>query len=334
MRLESTLALIQGSLLNDPSITAFDSIAFEPKRVNRGNLFITDDPETVPEAVANGAYGIVCDRPMEVIDPEIAWISVDSVENALQRLLRFRLIEKEPEVYRCDPITLKLALQVETPSSFIALHGTLKEMFKQLWECEKHVRILFSPALTSEAIFTTVHELPKNGSEEIAIIEQTLFETSFIYNNNFYERQLLSPFFIPYLERLLHFFRAKNIAFKLRHFTPIPHFEAIFTNSALERKEFGASDKVLIFEPSFELVESQIAFLKRQANWAKIVYIVPEQKKEVLRGVENIFTYRTKRDIIDILKKGRFHFALIAEQDKSLLDEAKVRREPVQLTLF
>jgi hypothetical protein len=334
MRLENSLALMQGSLLNDPSITAFDSIAFEPKRVNRGNLFITDDPEAIPEAVANGAYGIVCDKPMEVSDPEIAWITVDSVDNALLRLLRFRLIEKEPEVYRCDPITLKLAVQVETPSSFIALHGTITEVFKQLWECEKHVRILFSPALTSETIFTTVHELPKNGSEEITIIEQTLFETSFIYENDFYERQLLSPFFMPYLERLLHFFRAKNIAFKLRHFTPIPHFEAIFTNSALEPKEFGASDKVLIFEPSFELVESQIAFLKRQANWARIVYIVPEQKKDVLRGVENIFTYRTKRDIIDILKNGRFHFALIAEQDKSLLDEAKIRREPVQLTLF
>ena len=334
MRLENTLALIQGTLRNDPSITAFDSIAFEPKRVNRGNLFITDDPEMIPEAVANGAYGIVCDKPVEMIDPEIAWIAVDSVENALLRLLRFRLIEKEPEVYRCDPITLKLALQIETPSSVVVLHGPLTKIFKQLWECEKHVRILFSPSKTSESIFTTVHDLPKTASEAITIIEQTLFETSFIYNNHFYERQLLSPFFIPYLERLLHFFHSKKIPFRLRHFTPIPHFEAIFTNSALERKEFGASDKVLIFEPSFELVESQIAFLKRQANWARIVYIVPESKKEFLSGEANIFTYRTKRDIIDILKNGRFHFALIAEQDKSLLDEAKTRREPVQLTLF
>jgi ferrochelatase len=138
---------------------------------------------------------------------------------------------------------------------------------------------------------------------------------------------------MPYLERLLHFFKSKKINFKLRHFTPIPHFEAIFTNSALEQKEFGASDKVLIFEPSFELVESQIAFLKRQANWAKIIYIIPEYKKEKFADEPNIFTYRNKRDIIEILKNGSFHFALIAEQDKSLLAEAK-RPEPVQLTLF
>lgn len=334
MRLENTLALIQGSLLNDPAITAFDSIAFEPKRVNRGNLFITREPEHIAEAVANGAYGIICDFDVEVSDPEIAWIRVDSVENALLRLLRFRLIEKEPEVYECDPITLKLAMQIETPSSFIALGGTTEEIFKQLWECEKHVRILFSPALNDASIFTAVQELPKTPSEQISIIEQTLFETSFIYNNHFYERQLLSPFFIPYLERLLHFFKSKKIQFRLKQFTPIPHFEAIFTNSALEQKEFGASDKVLIFEPSFELIEAQIEFLKRQANWAKIVYIVPEHKRESIGDEANIFTYSDKRDIIEILKNGSFHFALIAEQEKSLLDEELTRQEPVQLTLF
>ena len=334
MRLENTLALIQGTLRNEPAITAFDSIAFEAKRVNRGNLFITSDPDSIAEAVENGAYGIVCDCEAPIIDTEIAWIAVDSVENALYRLLRFRLIEKEPDVYGCDPITLKLAMQIETPSSFIVLHGKTTEIFKQLWECEKHVKILFSPALTDASIFTAVSELPRGVTEEITIIEQTLFETSFIYNNHFYERQLLSPFFIPYLERLLHFFKSKKIPFKLRHFTPIPHFEAIFTNSALEAKEFGASDKVLIFEPSFELVESQIAFLKRQVNWAKNIYVIPELKKERFADEANIFTYRDKRDIIDILKTGTFHFALIAEQDKSLLEAIKLRHEPVQLTLF
>ena len=333
MRLENTLALIQGTLQNDPAITAFDHIAFEPKRVNRGNLFITSDVDAIPEAVANGAYGIVCDKEVEITDPEIAWIRVDSVTSALLRLLRFRLIEKEPEVFRCDPITLKLAAQIETPGAFIVLQGNILDIFKQLWVCEKHVRILFSPALTNESLFTRVQDLPASSGEEIAIIEQTLFETSFIYDNHFYERQLLSPFFIPYLERLLHFFKSRKIAFRLKAFAPIPHFEAIFTNSSLERKEFGASDKVLIFEPSFELVASQIAFLQRQANWAKIIYIIPEYKRESFSDAPNIFTYRTKRDIIDVLKNGSFHFALIAEQDKSLLDEAK-RVEPVQLTLF
>ncbi|MDX1296427.1 MAG: hypothetical protein R3302_09165, partial [Sulfurimonadaceae bacterium] len=311
-----------------------DSIAFESKRVNRGNLYITHDSDTIAEAVANGAYGIVCDRDFEITDPEIAWIRVDSVDNALLRLLRFRLIEKEPEVYRCDPITLKLAMQITTTGSFIVLNGSVREVFKQLWECEKHVKILFSPSITDEDLFTSIHELPKTAAEKISIIEQTLFETSFIYENHFYERQLLSPFFIPYLERLLHFFKSKKIGFRLRQFTPIAHFEAIFTNSNLEQKEFGASDKVLIFEPSFELIDAQIDFLKSQANWAKIVYVVPEERREALAEESNIFTYNTKRDIIEILKNGTFHFALIAGQDKTLLEEAKATVEPVQLTLF
>jgi len=333
MRLENILALTQGSLKNNPFITSFDGISYRAKRVKRGDLFIAVDPDTITEAILNGAYGIIFDKPTQISDNEIAWIKVESVDNAMLRLLRFRLIEKNPEVYRCDPITLKLAAQLRTPDNLILLSSDLIETFRKLWDCEAGSLILYHPDQTSSDLFTSSEEIPDIKGGIIEIIEQTLFETSFIYNNIFYERQLLSPFFVPYLQRLLNFLGSRTIQFNLRTFKPIDHFEAVFTNNSLEPRAFGGTDKVLIFEPDFKLVDLQIEFLNTQANWAKIIYVVPETRKQFLEEIPNIFYYHDQAEIIEILRNSDFHFALIAEQKRSILEKHDKDNQPEQLFL-
>ncbi len=332
MRLENVLALTQGSLTNDPFITSFDGVTFDAKKVKRGNLFIAYDPSSIKEAVFNGAYGIVFDKPTQISDSEIAWIKVDSVENALLRLLRFHLLNKEFDVYRCDPVTLKLAQQIMTPYNFLALSGSVQELFKELWQCDDKKTILFSSELTESTLFATFSQLPRSEVGHIEIIEQTLFETSFIYDNVFYERQSLSPFFTPYLEQLLNFLKTKNIDFRLRPFEPIDHFQPIFTNTAFKACDFGTSERVLIFEPSLSLIPAQIDFLEKEALWAKTIYLLPDFVKVDVEHLPYIYFYADTDEIFDILKTGDFHFALIAGVDKSILDSTTLE-EPQQLTL-
>jgi len=335
MRLENTLALIHGALINTPFINSFNNIVFDAKAVKRGDLFIAFDENSIEDAIFNGAYGVVFDKPTQITDNEIAWIKVENLEDSLKRLLRFQLIKKEISVYSCDEIILKLALQVVTEPSFIALHGDIQSIFTELYHVENYSTVLFSPALTSADIFTNIKELPKNKIQSIDIIEQTLFETSFIYDNVFYERQLVSPFFMPYLERLLYLFKILKINFRLRKFTPIDHFEAVFTNKNFEIKEFGSSDKVLIFEKSTSLIENEINFLQKQATWAKIIYIIPFSLRGSLHAAalenENIFFYKNKKEIKAFLQSNNFHFALIVGVDKSILEKPLVRQ--TQLTL-
>ena len=335
MRLENTVALISGELINSPFVSQFSNIVLDAKAVKRGDLFIAFEEETIEEAIFNGAYGVVFNKPTQITDSEIAWIKVQNLEDALVRLLRFELLNKEITVYSCDEIVLKLALQVITEPSFITLHGDIKTVFKTLSDLEEHCTILFSPALTTADIFTEVKELPKNPTSTINIVEQTLFETSFIYENVFYERQLISPFFMPYLERLLYLFTKLKVNFRLRKFTPIEHFEAVFTNKNFEIKEFGTSDKVLIFEKNASLIEDEILFLQKQATWAKTVYIIPNAVKSrlspALRENEDVYFYHSKEDIKKILQRQSFHFALVAGVDKSILDKPLLRQ--TQLTL-
>jgi len=332
MRLENVLALTNGTVINEPFVKIFENIVFEANKVKRGDLFIAFDENTIESAVLNGAYGVLFDKPTQISDREIAWIKVDSINEALKRLLRFKLIDKEIAVYECNEIVLKLALQVMSEENFIALHGDIKSIVKALWDLPNKSTVLFSPALTPKEIFTDVKSITSGSREPINIIEQTLFETSFIYDNVFYERQLISPFFMPYLEELLHLFKTLKINFRIRKFTAIDHFEPVFTNKNFEIKEFGTSDKVLIFESTTELIDSEIAFLRKQANWAKIIFILPLQKSANYAEYQDVHLYKYKKEIRNILKNNSFHFALIVGVDKSIL--TKPLPYLIQPTLF
>ena len=334
MRLENLLALTHGKLINEPFVKQFNNIVFEAKAVKRGDLFIAFHEEEIEDAIAHGAYGILFCKPAQISDFEIAWIKVDDLENALERILRFILIEKELKVYECNEITLKLALQVITEPNFIALHGEIRELYRVLHSVEHAATLLFCPSVTSRNLFTQVSPLSEHIGESINIIEQTLFETSFIYDNVFYERQLISPFFIPFLETLLNLFKQLKINYRLRKFTPIDHFQAVFTNKNFEIKEFGTSDKVLIFEKSSEYIEKEIAFLQKEATWAKTLYLIPQscQLKEEFLEYTHLQKYKNENEILNILRENSFHFALIIGVDKSIL--ATPLHQTNELTLF
>ncbi|MFT5661858.1 MAG: hypothetical protein ACI9TV_002505 [Sulfurimonas sp.] len=319
MRIENILALTNGELKNDPFVKKFENIVFNLKHVKRGDLFVAFEKEMIEDAVNAGAYGVIFDQPTQISDTEIAWIKVDSCEDALKRLLRFRLIEKNVRVYSCNEIILKLALQVSTDSNCIPVYGDAKSIYKQLENLEDKAILLFCPSMSDENIFTDIQKLGVSEVESITIIEQTLFETSFIYDNIFYERQSISPFFMPYLEELLHLYKSLKINYKLNKFIAIEHFEAVFTNKNFEIKEFGTSDKVLIFESNTQLIDLEINFLQKNASWAKSIYIIPFPIDGIKN--ENVFIYKNRNHIIDILKQNSFHFALIAGVDKEILSK-------------
>jgi len=332
MRLENTLALTHGKLLNEPFVSDFNATLFRAKDIKRGDLFIAFDENEIEDAILNGAYGIIFDKPTQISDTGIAWIKVECVTDALKRLLRFRLIEKEIVAYETNEIVLKLALQVITETNFIAISGDIRAIAQALWSIENRSTVLFCPSLTDKGIFTKIKTMPKSNTESITIIEQTLFETSFIHNDIFYERQLLSPFFIPYLQEILNLFKTLKINFRLKKFTQIDHFEALFVNKNFEIKEFGTSDKVLIFEQDSSLIESEIIFLTKKASWANIIFILPQKHHINYKENKNIYGYKNFKDIMSILKESSFHFALIAGVDKSILNKSLSKQ--IQPTLF
>jgi len=329
MRLENFLALTHTSLVNEPCVNGFENIIFDAIKVKRGDLFFAFDKDSIDIAVTNGAYGVVFDTPTQISDNEIAWIKSDNLDDTLKKLLRFKMIEKEVVVYECNEIILKLALQVITQTNFLVINGDMQSIYKSMSNMEQRTTLLFSPELNDKDIFASAREMPSTNIQTIEIMEQTLFETSFIYDNVYYERQLISPFFIPYLEELLYLYKSLKINFRLKKFIPINHFEPVFTNKNFEIKNFGASDKVLIFEPNANLIESEMIFLQSRASWANIIFIIPNSS--TCRDNENVFRYEKENEIIQILKSNSFNFALIIGVDKTILEKPIIYQ--AQLTL-
>lgn len=334
MNLSNLSALVEGKLSNSPSITSFEDVSFEAHKVKRGDLFVALNHNDIETAVLNGAYGILFDKPTQISDQEIAWIKVDCIDKALLRLLRFRIMERSPQVYSCDSISIKLASQIITSNNLIVLNKNLREHIQDLYALEKQSIILFNKEQIDSSLFIDVKALSKITKSSITIVEQTLFETSFIYDDTYYERQLLSPFFMPYLESVLQFFKQLDVKYQMRDFKPIKHFEPVFTNVHFQVKEFGQSDKVLIFESDFKLIKEQIEFLDAKANWAKIIYLIPNARIEELDIIENIFAYDSAWDIMQTLKNEKFHFALIAEQDAEILNADVFSPKIEQPSLF
>ncbi len=334
MNLQNLTALVEGVLTNSPSITAFDDVSFEASKVRRGDLFIALEHDDIEEAVINGAYGILFEKPTQITDQEIAWIKVSSIDKALLRLLRFHIIEKSPQVFSCDQISLKLAAQIMTSNELLVLDKTINKHIQALWRIQEKQFILFCPKLIDPALFIDAKPISKVQVPTINIVEQTLFETSFIYDDTYYERQLLSPFFMPYLEGILQFLKHNNIKYQLKDFSPIAHFQPVFTNVNFQVKEFGKSDNVLIFEPDFELIKEQIGFLKAQANWAKIIYLIPSDKANEIPEHTNVFLYDSTWDIMRCLKEEQYHFALIAQQSADMLKADVFEVKTKQLSLF
>lgn len=331
MRLENLLSLTGAMLRSEPAVSRIESIETDAARIKRGDLFVAYDPREIPKAVANGAYAILYEGKEEIIDPEIAWLQAETLNAALLRLVRFHLLQRSITAVGCDGVTLALAEAMIDDENIFVMTGPLEGSLQPLWEIRKGGWLFFDQdADYADAIANPLSIV--KAETPVQIIEQTLFETSFVIDGEYYERKVLSPFFLPYLNRLVPFLKASGIAFEVTGMQGTAHFNPVFVGDDLQVKTFGQGGRVLIFEKDLTLMLREIDFIESEAKWANIVYFVPETLVASLPKNASILSYRCQEDIIEQLKKVPFHFALIGGQNRTLLELAA--RKPKSPTLF
>ena len=240
------------------------------------------------------------------------------------------MVEKEVEAFSCEDIVFELARDIETNDQIVLAYGNMQELTKKLWDVPKGQKVLFSPSLVREELFTNIKELPHIIRHTLEIMERTLFEVSFIFQDFYYERILLSPFFLPFLERLLNFYVERNIPFRFKKFEHLTHFEILFTNKNFEPKEYGTSELVLIFEKDMRYFHQEIEFLLTHAPWARSIYLLPEGY--TMPECTACYSYTTKEELFSLLQQHSFHFAFVGGFTKELLTKRKNQALPRQLT--
>ena len=321
MRIDSITFLIGGELKSSPSIKEIKGFCSNALDIKRGDLFFAKDKNSIEDAVKNGAYAIIFEGPVQITDSEIAWIKVNSLEDAALKLLRFFLIQNQTPIIKLSPTEYDLAKSL-TNSEEILFFGD--EFIKNFINFNKNKPklVLINSYKISKKLALDLYEL--NIKENIKIIKEYIFETSFIFKNIYYERVHISSLFIKELNRVLNIFEEFNILYNLKNIEKFSHFKPIFVDKDFNALEFGKSDKVLIVENDYNLLENEKKFLERRAKWAKKIYISDKKIDD--------FIFINRFDKIDeILYNLAFNFALICVKDFNI---ENLKKEKIYKSLF
>ncbi|WP_228135422.1 hypothetical protein [Halarcobacter anaerophilus] len=62
MQISSIIDIIDGRLLNHPSISFIYSIKTNPRKVKEGDLFIVEHEEDIHTAINNGAFALITQK--------------------------------------------------------------------------------------------------------------------------------------------------------------------------------------------------------------------------------------------------------------------------------
>ncbi|BCD62146.1 protoporphyrin/coproporphyrin ferrochelatase [Nitratiruptor sp. YY08-26] len=315
MRLLSLVSLIGGELKNSPAISTITGFTSHPASVKRGSLFFAKDKSQVSDAIANGAYAIVYEGWIQRSDEEIAWIKVNSLLEAVQKLIRFLLIKNQAHIITLSPLGLELA-QIVIQDEKIAFFQNSYFDFLEQYHTQEFV------AAPKEFALQLALDNTKSPIATIKVIQERLFETTFIYRGKFYARQRISPLFLQEFQEVLGLIDMYNFFFDFSHLKDFPHFHPHFLERDFTECEFGTSDRVIITEPDITLLPRESIFLQEKAPWAQLLFFCFSC---------NLKTFDTIKidGVKNFLYNRRFNYALCEEFDIKTL-----AKQQQQKTLF
>ena len=271
MKIETLVNLIGGELLNSPYISEVTSFTDDKDNVTRGGCFFVRKSEDIQKAVKNGAYAIVSQNFENIIDKEIAWIKVDSIEKSIFDIFKYENLNSK--VFYTDDITLHLIEKMNLNDELIILNSTA-DLLKGLNVNNK----LF---LTSKKKFCELFS--KNETllpEETNIKQQSLFKS--IYK----DQEINLPFvYKDEFSKAIKFFEENELKYTLEF--ELDRFKPEFVDFKFRKVSFGESERVLILGiKNDRYFFKELNYLIDNTKHAKTI-IVNEENKSLLKNPFN-----------------------------------------------
>lgn len=306
MKISSILDIVDGSLLNSPSISFIYSIKTNVEKVKEGDLFIAKNNEQIAQAVKNGAFAIILEENHPIIDNEIAWIKVNNIDISIIKLIRFNLAVKNLKAYYCEKPTYDL-LKIYSShfsSNIKLIPNKLENIFKFIDDIEDSDTIIsFNQDILNKIYPNNLaFEDSFSNSHINNLIEHSLFETTFSYEDIYFSRLKISSLYIENFLKVFNFFNKEIDFSKLKSFYNI---KPLFLDRNLNLVEFGKSDKFIICQEDNNLLEKEIRYIKKKYNYAKTVFIT-NSYIELLEKDEQLIISSID-ELKPILRKLRFN---------------------------
>lgn len=305
MQITSILDIIDGRLLNHPSISFIYSIKTNPKKVKEGDMFIVKNDEDIPLAIENGAFALIVDKEVKVSDNEIAWIFVHSLENSIIKLVRYLLSNKRLTAFYCNEISFELfeILKKSTLHNNIKIiPNDLSKFFKVLDDVEDNDTLICSNQEILNMIYPVNFNFNTKAYDIKNLTEHSIFETSFSFQERYFSKIKISSLYITEFLDVYSYLGFDADLNKLKKFNKL---KPIFVDKMINHTEFGKSDKFLIAQDKEDLVLKEVRYLEKKYSYAKILYLTT---KEIDDNKDVDYTFiDSLNDLKEYLKKVNFN---------------------------
>ncbi|WP_104722324.1 hypothetical protein [Helicobacter mesocricetorum] len=316
-----------GTLLNKPSISFFEQLCYEVESVEKGALFIAYDAKDIEVAIQKGAFGILFSGEIAMSDEEVAWISVESLEEALFRILRHYLIIHNKILFSLSQDEYELSSQIFLPKKNLSFFsGSLIELINHILKTSS-VYILALLPLSYQNKLQQQQEIKVFSNKKISeeslpfmVTSYSLFGIKIFYHSMDYELPLPKPFF-QLLARVLNFAEEYSLSVDLNKLEGVSSFKPLYLDERGFISKPGATNRVLLACEDVKLYEQYLAYFTMYAKWAKLMLFVPNIYHEIYSPYGEVYGYEDKEALFGLLLEKHYNFALILGENTKVFEE-------------
>ena len=327
MTIENIVNIVGGKLLNEPKVKKVESATIYPSKVENGDLFFALDKESAKKAIENGAFAIVFDFDLEITDPEIAYIKVDSIKSATINFLRYINLQKESKIYLFEDVEISLLKMIVSRRTniYTIISNNWQKSFETLLNSDYEIYITSSKELAS-AISPNycLQESMASGY----IISDSLLKTTFKIDKFIYQSVSMPPFLFDRLRRVVKFCQEHQTEYDINRLKYPKEFKPIYIQNDLTPAPFGTTDRVLIFSNSLNIIQEALEYLKKEGKWIKSIVLTPPKTK--LENLNKPIWYKDLFDAKELLKKEYYNYAFCY----NINPEDILNKEDIDYSLF
>ena len=294
MRIDDIVNLTDAELINRGFINEIDLFFDNLKDSKRGGAFFSDNADEINRAIKKGVYAIIYSTDIEVTDKEIAWIKVESLEEAKIALLKYRLLDKT--LYITDEIGIEIIKSI-VKDKRIAILDIIEA--KYLNGDFIYVTSKFTNLSTNKKYLTKMAQLK--------IINKNFLKVDIVYDRRY---SFVFPYiYLTTLQKVLFFLDKLELKYNLKSLK-LDRFRVYFVNKKFEIVKFGMSDRVVIMGLKKDnYFMNELNFIFESLKYAKVKFYDSYNIKEI--------------------KKDDFNFAILIDEEISLS-----KKETEDRTLF
>lgn len=338
LRANQVADLTHGILHDSPTVRGFGAVATDVSHVKNGTLFFAADPEEILQALALGAYGIVCEEKnfSHILDFEVVWIVVKSMDDAKRRMIRYAILSMKVDVISLRDIELEIAKKLLVDPEVMIFYDDFDTLLCSLFG--KNIRAILSQNtdfLSMEFPLITP-EPPENAP--FYVHASTIFDMQIFYDSSLYFLPL-APLFLQNLSTVVQIFIARQIKFSLAKFSSIDNISPIFVTQSLRLLNYGEGSCVLLPQKNEKLFEKFTKYIARHAKWGITATFVRRNfyenvAKKLDFTPQNLHFFDSDDECVQILKAKFFNFGCIGGMDFATLSRLIYLAAPKNHSLF